>query len=330
MIDLIWSQDDFAAEELVSQSDKSAPAGAEVVHLQAETSGVPGLHEALFAGSLFASQRLVTVKGAEKLNAAGLKDLVSLVCQPHEATKLTVVAVADRQPAALIKALSGISRLQKIERPKRGELIAWVTRQMKLSGINAAPQAAAALVETVGNDLRELSGAVDQLSVRAGAGARITPEHVHAQFRKTAEQPVWALFDALLDHDRHRSFVVLQALDEQGEDAIAILFALVSQVRYLLRTRSVLARTPSIADKDLATSVGVSPGRASVLRRQSTRASNAWLLSCHSLLAQADIDLKGGETQGRFVGTVLPPSLVLEKLVGDIIQSAKDLVGSGR
>jgi hypothetical protein len=48
-----------------------------------------------------------------------------------------------------------------------------------------------------------------------------------------------------------------------------------------------------------------------VLRRQAGKLRSDWLVAVHDLCVEADVELKGGED-----GAVLPPEIVLERLVG--------------
>jgi len=321
VIEYVWAQDPWLAVQHVERA--TTDPSAEVIHLRAEPSEVPGLVEAMSAPSLFAPQRVVVVRDGERLSAKGVAWLGETLRGPNVADLLVVIAVADRIPSALTKTMQAVGKVHRLERPKRGELVAWVQRRLQSAGLKPAKDVAPTLIELVGGaSLGDLAGAIDQLALRK-PGSQIARDDVLKQFGRTAEQPVWALFDALLAHDRPRSFGVLEQLLDQGEDAMAILFALVSQVRYLLKARSAIERGAAGSDSQLASALGVSPGRAGVLRRQASRASWEWLLHCHSLFAQADVDLKGGETFGRYEGTALPPRIVLERVVAAVIEGAE-------
>ncbi len=309
MIHLIWSPEEFLAGELADRFAAKAARDGEVVALTCESGGVPGLTEALFAPSLFTSKRAVVIREAERLGAAAAAELAAALSGGGVEAEVAVVAVSERSPAAR-KALKDVAKLHEASRPRRGELVAWVTKRMRSAKLQPGPQAAAALVESVGSNLRDLAQAVDQLATRLGDGGKVESSDVQAHFPGAAEQPVWVLFDAVGARDPGRALTVLRRILEAGDEPIAILFALVSQVRYVIRARGLLERTAGVSDADIAGALGVSPGRAAVLRRQAGRLSWEWLLRVHGLLAEADVELKGGDE-----GIALPPEIVLERTV---------------
>lgn len=318
MIHFVWSPEELLASERAAQIVAETAPEAELKSLEAEATTVPGLEQALFAPSLFTAERAVVVRRAERLNAAAVRELAAALEAEPVADPVCVVAVSERPPAALQRALEAMGRVHRLPRPRRGELTGWVAARMKAAGIVPTGNAAGTLVELVGSRLGDLAQAVEQLAARAGRGGRIRPEHVTAHAPRSAEQPVWRLFDAVAAGDATGAFGILRRLLEQGDEPIALLFALVSQVRLIMRARSVGERQPSVSEADLARQLGVSPGRASVVRRQAAQLSWEWLVAVHELLAEADVELKGGEE-----GAALPPEIVLERLVDAAVRTGR-------
>jgi DNA polymerase-3 subunit delta len=314
VIQLIWAQDEFLADELVDQLTAKAGPDDEVITLTCD-GGVPGLEEALFASSLFAKRRYVVIRKAESLRKAEISRLATGLGNATADTDVAVVVASDYQPSQLTKALADVATLKKLPRPRRGELIAWVSKRMKFAGLQPDNQAAGTLVEAVGEGLRDLASAVDQLALRLGRKANIGRDDVLAHFALRGEQPVWVLFDAIVKHEGQKAFETLRRSLRGGEAPLAILGAVVSQVRYLIRAKSLMERT-KVADDDLAKALTVSPGRAAVLRRQAARLSWPWLLRVHRLLADADFEIKGGED-----GAVLPSEIILERVVAGALDA---------
>lgn len=316
MTDLVWAQDEFLAAEFVERFSARASADDEVLTLTCDGE-VPGLDEALFASSLFATKRFVVIGKAEQLKKSGVEKLALALASPALGAEVVVVAVSDFEPRQLTKALGGVAKVQKMMRPRRGELVAWVAKRMQAAGLAADRQAPAVLVEAVGDKgLRDLAQATDQLALRLGKGGKVSEGVVREQFAVVAEQPIWVLFDAIVRHEGPRAFDTLRRLSRAGDEPLAILFAVVSQVRYLIRAKSMIERSHGTTDADIARELGVSAGRAAVLRRQAARLSWNWLLGVHRLLADADFELKGGED-----GAVLPAEAVLERVVAGALDA---------
>lgn len=314
MMKLIWSQDELLAAEAADEGAAAAGSDAEVVNLDADT-GLDGLEEALFAGSLFATKRLVVLRNAERLNKGAVERLTTALGSDGQPADLLVLCVAERPPTQLMNGLKGLAEVVRLTRPRRGELVAWVTKRMKRAGLQPGRDAAAALVDSVGESLRDLDQAIEQLAVR-GAGRQVERSDVTEHFSSSAEQPIWILFDAIVKHEGGKAFEALRRLLDHGDAPLPVLGALASQIRGVIRVKSLIERTPSITDRDVASATGMSEGRAAVIRRQSPRLSWEWLLGMHRMLAQADFEVKGGED-----GAVLPAEIVLERVVAGALDT---------
>jgi DNA polymerase III delta subunit len=316
MIRLVWAQDDLLAEEAMVKACAEAGPDSEIVSLDAE-GGLDGLDEALFAGSLFSARRVVVVRNAEALSKTAVERLSAALHRDGQPAGVVVVAVAERTPSQLIGALEDVADVVRLARPRRGELVAWVTKRIKAAGLAPGRDAATTLIEAVSEGLRDLDNAIDQLALRAGKGGTIERDEVLQHFALAGEQPIWVLFDAIVRHEGPKAFESLQRLLARGDSPLPVLGAIVSQVRGIIRAKGMIERS-AVRDNELARTLAVSEGRAAVLRRQSARLSWDWLLRVHRLCADADVELKGGDDGS---GAVLPADAVLERLVAGALDA---------
>ncbi len=312
---LIWAQDDLLASEAVDEAVDAAGRDAEVLTVDLET-GADGLEEAVFAGSLFSSKRLVVLRNAQALNKSGIEKVVATLGMDGEPADVVITAVAERPPTSLMGALSDVAAVTRLQRPRRGELIAWVMKRMKRAGVDPTKDGAPALVEAVGESLRDLAQAVDQLALRVGKGGKAGRDVVGQHFSSSAEQPIWILFDAIVKREGDKALASLRRLLDAGDEPLPVLGALVSQIRGVIKVKAMIERDPSMKDGQVAKSVGLSEGRVGVIRRQAPRLTWDWLFGMHGALAQADFELKGGED-----GAVLPAEILLERVVAFSIDS---------
>ena len=315
MIRLIVSPDDLLAEEAVEEVVAGVGSGAEIVHLDAD-GGLDGLEEAIFASSLFADERLVVLRNAQSLRKADVERLSDALHREHIPSAVVVVATSDRQPTALLSAVKDVAKVVRLSRPRRGELVNWVNKRLQRAGLKFARDVGATLVEALGDNLLDIAQAVDQLRLRAGRGGMITRDDVLQHFTPQAEQPMWVLFDAIVKHDGNRAFETLRRILAHGDEPLPVLGAIASQVRGIMRTKSLVERSGQLQDVDIAKALGVTEGRAAVMRRQSSRLSWEWLVAVHKLCAEADFELKGGED-----GAVLPPEILMERVVAGALDA---------
>jgi DNA polymerase-3 subunit delta len=314
MIKVIWSQDDLLASEAVDDLAPAAGSAVEVVHLDVEL-GIDNFEEAVFAGSLFASDRLVILRNAQILKKADI-ERVSSALHGDVPSDVVIVATSERVPTPLIDAMKDIAKVDRLPRPRRGELVNWVSKRMQRTGVKAARDAPATMVEAIGENLRDIAQAIDQLGLRAG-GRIVGRKEILEHFSPQAEQPIWVLFDAIVKHDGEKAFATLRRALAHGDEPLPMLGAIISSVRGIIRTKSLGERDPQITDDGVAKALGVTAGRAGVMRRQSRSLSWPWLLAVHRLLAQADFELKGGED-----GAVLPPDVVMERVVAGALDAS--------
>lgn len=317
MLKLIWSQDELLGTEAAEEAIAAA-SSAEHLTIDADA-GLDGLEEAIFAVSLFNSERLVIVRNAQVLKKAEIERLSAALHKEDVPADVLVVAVSERAPTALSDALKDVAKTERLMRPRRGELVNWVNKRLQRSGVKAARDAGPALIEALGESLRDIAQAIEQLALRAGQkgpNGQIEGKDVFEHFRPQSEQPIWVLFDAIVKHDGIKAFDTLRRQLAAGDEPLPMLGAIVSQIRGIIRTKSVVEREPGITDREVSKVLGVTEGRAAVMRRQCARLSWDWLLAVHRLLSEADFELKGGED-----GAVLPPDVVMERVVAGLLEA---------
>jgi DNA polymerase III subunit delta len=312
---IVWSQDELLSVEVVDDAVATMSGGGEVITIDGDV-GIDGIEEAVFAGSLFATEKLVVVRNAQALRKADLERLAGVLNAENVPADVIVVATAERTPTQLLNALKGSGEVVRLMRPRRGELVNWVNKRLKRTGVATGRDAGASFVEAVGENLFDLAQAIDQLALRVGRGGRVERKDVLEHFTPQSEQPIWVLFDAIVRHEGTKAFGTLSRLLARGDEPLPILGALISQIRGIMRTKSLIERSPDLSDGDIARALGFTEGRVAVMRRQTSRLSWDWLVGVHRLCAQADFELKGGED-----GAVLPGDIVIERVVAGALDA---------
>jgi DNA polymerase-3 subunit delta len=181
------------------------------------------------AGSLFGDGRLVVVedvdgrkdpdgrgrKGAWK--AADAAAVAAYLKSAAPGAVLCLVGEDVKKTSPLGKACAKAGEILEYAVPKK-KLNAWVAEQFRQRGARAEPEAVAALVGLVGEDLHALSVEVDKLATWAGdepIGEREVLELVFP----ADETPTYALTDAWAAHDLARALTVSEAIFERSSKA---------------------------------------------------------------------------------------------------------------
>lgn len=256
--------------------------------------------------SLFGERRALLVGDCRSLPEEAVKELAAYLSAPDPESVLVLLArVGERgkPPAALVKLVGPVGAVEEVK-VARKDLARWLLGRASGKGVELAPEAAAALVETIGEDPAALEQGLDQLA-NAFAGRRIDREAIAAQFRGLGDQHTWDLCDRLFARDLPGAMRSLETLLAGGNDPLMVLGAIASRLRDLLRVRALPERIPAA---ELATRAGLRfEWQARRYRDQAKRFTLEELVRIHELVAEADRALKSAASD-----EVVLPVLIAE------------------
>ena len=169
------------------------------------------------AGSLFGDARLIVVTevdGAKQTDgrrkggwkAADVEAVAGYLASPAPATVLALVAEELKSSSALWKACAKAGSVLGFDVAKK-KLQAWVAEQFHQRGARAEPDAVAALLQLVGDDLRALKTEVDKIATWAG-DEPIGEREVEALVAPNADVPIYELTEAWSVRDSARALAV--------------------------------------------------------------------------------------------------------------------------
>ena len=289
-VTLLWGEDEFllreAAVELLGDLQ---PVEVDGGQWQGGETGD------LATPSLFGERRALLVSNARALTDDGVRELARYLEAPDPGAPLVLVAVVGdraKAPAALVKLVKGVGTVTEVK-IQRKELPAWILKRAKTRELDLAPDGAAALVDTLGEEPGTLARALDQLAT-AFAGERISREIVSRQFRGLGEQHVWDLCDKAFSRDLPGAMRSLRTLLEAGEAGLMLLGAITSRLRDLIRVKALPER---LAPTEAAKKAGLRfDWQVRRYREQAKRFSPEGLAGLHERIAWADRALKSGAT----------------------------------
>jgi DNA polymerase-3 subunit delta len=274
------------------------------------------------AGSLFGDARLVVVedvdgrKDADGRRKGGWKAadadaIAAYVSSPAPATVLALVGEELRKTSALWKTCAKAGQVLEYDVAKRA-VQGWVVEQFRGRGVRAEPEAAALLVQLVGDDLHALSVEVDKVATWA-AGEPVGEREIEALVATTADAPTFVLTDAWGARDTARVLEVSEAILEREsrprrDTAARLAGALGSHLSRLRALKRLAA--DGVTSKEAAERLKMHPFYADKLYRQADGFSADELRSAVVRLAELDGALKG---QSR-----LAPDLELQRALVDL------------
>ena len=162
------------------------------------------------AGSLFGDARLVVVEYVDGVRSnegrlskgwkvADVKAVESYLASPAPTTTLALVAEELKKDAPLYKACGKAGSVLDFSVVKKN-LTTWISQQFAARGARAEPEACAALLQLVGDDLHQLASEVDKLATWA-AGEPIGEDEVEALVPPLAETSDYKLAEIWSQRD---------------------------------------------------------------------------------------------------------------------------------
>jgi DNA polymerase-3 subunit delta len=243
----------------------------------------------LASPDLFGAARAVVVRGTQDLDDNHRDELLAFAADPLPDLFLVAVQAAGPKakgfPDELAARGADVVRCAPITRP--AERMQFVQDEIRAAGGQSTAGAVRALVEAVGNDLRELSSAARQLV--ADAGGRIDEPAVARFHQGRAETTGFAVADAVIVGQTSEALALLRSALETGTAPVLLTSALASGLRDVARVRMTPGRPA-----DVARALNMPPWKV----EKATRVARGWtddgLAEAVRAVAEADGEVKGG------------------------------------
>ncbi len=197
----------------------------------------PGQVADVLAPSLFGGHRLVVVQGAHEAAGALADVLTAYAKDPDPDITLVLVHGGGKRNEALLKAFRGAgAAVDECPKLKAGERAGFVRNEVRSFGGRITPDAVTALLEAVGNDLRELSAAAAQLV--SDFGGSIDADAVARFHRGQAEVTGFDVAEAVMLGNTAGAVETLRWAIQRGVAAVLIADAIADGVRTAARVTS--------------------------------------------------------------------------------------------
>ena len=284
----------------------------EVTTLFAGDTIVGDIADAL-APSLFSERRALIIRDLQDLPEENRPEIMRYIEAPDQLTTLIFLHKGGVKGKALIDAIKKVKpQIIACEALKKeAEKSDFVKTLFLDLGRKASPAAVAALVGALGNDLRELAGAVTQISADAPAG--VIDEMMVDRFHQgRIETTGFDVADATLDGNLPAALIALRSALETGTDPVMITSAIASSLRSLAKVSGANRNQKSF---ELAGALGMAPWQIDKARRQLNRWNPGQIADAVGAIAMADAEVKGAASD---------PIYALEKAVTKIASSQFD------
>lgn len=261
---------------------------AEEHELAAAGLAMGDLAEAL-SPSLFGGRRLVVVTGVHEAAAALADALVAYAKDPDPELTLVLVHAGGKRNEALLKAFrqAGAAEDECAKLTNAGERMTFVRNEVRRAGGRITPDAATALLDAVGNDLRSLSAAASQLV--SDFGGSVDADAVARFHRGQAEVTGFTVAERVLVGDHAGSVEMLRWALDRGVPHVLLADAIADGVRTAARVASL--GTSNIGD--LARQLKMPPWKVKKAQAQARGWSIPALQQAIGVAAELNADVKG-------------------------------------
>lgn len=299
-VTLITGKEEFLGERTVSQV-RNMVRGHDGEAEQSETRALdlsPASLGELSAPSLFSATRCVVVRGLEDLPDESVQGLLDYAAAPVEDVALVLVHGGGQKGSGVLtklRKLGGVVEVKSAEL-KSSEFPGFVASEVRAAGGRIDQEAALALVQAVGQDLRSLAAAATQL-VSDFPETTLGVGEVKQYFGGRAEAKSFAVADAAFWGRRAPALEELRWALDAGTAPVLVTSAFAGSARGVARY---LAAPRGMGEGDLARDLGVPPWKVRTVRDQSRSWSEPGIARAIRAIAQADADIKGAASDASY------------------------------
>jgi competence protein ComEC len=256
----------------------------------------PGdLAEAL-SPSLFGDERVVVIRSAQDLTKEVAAEVVGYAGDPVPEILLVVQHPGGAKGKATVTSLVGLGA-RRVDCPKVAKVSErkdFVRNELRADKRQVSEDAVTALLDAVGNDLRELAAAASQLL--SDTDGPITEEVVSRYHRGRAESSGFSIADRAVDGDLAGALELARWGQATGLAPVLVTSALASTLRAVAQVASA-GRQPAHV---LAGQLGMPPWKVEKTQRQARGWRPDGLSTALQAVATADGEVKGAATDADY------------------------------
>lgn len=284
-VHLVLGEDEFLAERATKAIIADAGPAAEVSTFKA---GEVDAGELLMATSpsLFAEERVVVFTGTELAGKEATELLLAAAVDPAPGMTLVIQHSGGGRNKTYVAKFKKAAQVHPADPLRGNDRHAWVSNEFRRLGTRPTPDVVAALLESVGSDLRELASAVSQLV--SDTDGEITVASVRAYYSGVAEVSGFDIADLAVAGRADRALASTRRALQLGISPVAISAALarkVGDIAKLYNTRG----NPDALAKQLGMHPFVAKKTMQVARGWSGEAVSEAVI----VIADLDAEVKG-------------------------------------
>jgi DNA polymerase III subunit delta len=288
-------------DRLVGDSDRSMM--VDDFDCSDSTFAIGGVADALTTMSLFMERKVVVLRHLQDLLAEDVDTFVSAIDACIEEVDLVITSTGR-----VVKAVSDACKRAKAETigaavvSNQNERIKWVETKLVEAGFTYSPDAGRLIASWFGGDHARIAGLLATLTSAYGEGAKLSRSDIEVFLGEAGSVAPWDLTDAIDAGDSTKALLMLHRMMGDSHP-LQILALLANRYAQMMKIDGRGVRTAA----DAVEILGGKEFTARKVLEQYQRLGSAGISRAISLIATADLDLRGGKDW--------EPELVMEVLV---------------
>ncbi|HOP53913.1 MAG: DNA polymerase III subunit delta [Bacillota bacterium] len=276
---LLLGEDEYLLEE---NAEKLTKGFTEVVKVSALDTELTQIRNDLCSLGFFTDSKAVVIEDLEKLDVSTGEALVGLLEVVAENVRAVFKARKLEGNRKWVKALKAGAELVDCSSPKPYEITKLLDKKIGELGLGRTE--AEYLKEALPKDLLAAYNELEKLSLYPG---KLSLSTLKLLIEPALENQVFAMMDFLVRQDLKNSLTTLKELLAAGNEPLAVLGAIIWQIRTLYKVSGYSGSSPT---KDLGISEFQYKKAAGALRQVSRGQIEQWFL----LALDADMSIKSG------------------------------------
>lgn len=275
--------------QLISDEDRSMM--LEDIDASDSQTTATGIADALHTPPMFTERRVVLVRNAHDMNADMVSQFAQSIDTMNDTTDL-VVTITGRQPKTLSDAFKKASARTIGATVPTGakDRMSRIESHLVEAGIEYTPDAARLIAMWFGNDQGRLAGLIQTLRATYDEGTKLSRADIEVFLGEAGSIAPWDLTDAIDAGDVNKSLVMLHRILIDSHP-LQVLALLANRYANMMK----LDGPPIATVSDVIAILGGKEFTARKVLEQYQRLGSSGVAQAMSLIAQADVDLRGGK-----------------------------------
>jgi DNA polymerase-3 subunit delta len=298
-VTVVVGDDEFRVERAIAavvSAVRRVDAAVEVKELVAADIEL-GQFAELTSPSLFGDGRLIVVRDAEQLGKDVADELAGVVRDPGDGVHLVIAHRGGARGKAIldVAVAAGAGRVEAAKLTRPADRVDFVRAEFRAAGRTISEDAARALLDAIGTDLREIAAACSQLGndVPGSVDATVVAQY----YRGRAEASGFAVADRALEGRLADALEQLRWALAVGTAPVLISSALAQGIRAVAKVASA---PRNLRSADLARELGMPPWKVDRVRGQVRGWTPDGIGLAVLAVADADAQIKGAGTDSGY------------------------------